>query len=80
MEKADDGARGVPVIRSNAEARFATRVFSGPRANNSEPLLGLWMNDVLAALNESKEAKREITETKDLDKVIDGPGSKSLSC
>lgn len=71
-KQADDESRGVPVYPfENAEARFAIGVFQALEQNNSEPLLGLWMNDVLAALHESKEAKREITEANDLDKIIE---------
>ena len=65
----DDEANGVGTYPfENAEARFAIGVFQALQENNSEPLLGLWMNDVLAALHESRETKREITEANDLDK------------
>ncbi len=68
-KQADDASRNIPVYPfENAEARFAIGVFQALEQNNSEPLLGLWMNDVLAALHESKEAKREITEANGLDK------------
>jgi hypothetical protein len=65
----DDAARGVTTYPfENAEARFAIGVVQAIEQNASEPLLGLWMNDVLAALHESREAKREITEANALDK------------
>lgn len=68
-KQADDASRGVPVYPfENAEARFAIGVFQALEQNSSEPLLGLWMNDVLAALHESKETKREITEANNLEK------------
>jgi len=68
----DDEANGVGTYPfENAEARFAIGVFQALQENNSEPLLGLWLNDVLAALHESRETKREITEANDLDKDIE---------
>lgn len=68
----DDEANGVGTYPfDNAEARFAIGVFQALQENNSEPLLGLWLNDVLAALHESRETKREITEANDLDKDIE---------
>ena len=68
----DDEANGVGTYPfENAEARFAIGVFQALQENNSEPLLGLWLNDVLAALHESKETKREITEANNLDKNIE---------
>lgn len=67
----DDAANGIGTYPfENAEARFAIGVFQAIQENNSEPLLGLWLNDVLAALHESRETKREITEANDLDKDI----------
>lgn len=68
----DDEANGVPIYPfENAEARFAIGIFQALETNKSEPLLGLWMNDVLAALHESRETKREITEANNLDKDIE---------
>lgn len=68
----DDEANGIGTYPfENAEARFAIGVFQALQENNSEPLLGLWLNDVLAALHESRETKREITEANDLDKDIE---------
>jgi hypothetical protein len=67
----DDEANGVGTYPfENAEARFAVGCFQALQENNSEPLLGLWLNDVLAALHESRETKREITEANELDKDI----------
>ncbi|MGD9629528.1 MAG: hypothetical protein AB7V18_09800 [Pyrinomonadaceae bacterium] len=71
-KQADDQANGIPTYPfENAEARFAIGVFQALQENDSEPLLGLWLNDVLAALHETRETKREITEANDLDKVIE---------
>lgn len=70
----DDAANGIGVYPfENAEARFAIGVFQALEVNDSEPLLGLWLNDVLAALHEARETKREITEANGLDKEIERP-------
>ena len=64
----DDVENGVGVYPfENAEARFAIGVFQALQENNSEPLLGLWLSDVLNALHESRETKAEITEANKLD-------------
>ena len=64
----DDIENGVGVYPfENAEARFAIGVFQALQENNSEPLLGLWLSDVLAALHDARETKIEITEANKLD-------------
>ncbi len=64
----DDVENGVGIYPfENAEARFAIGVFQALQENNSEPLLGLWLSDVLAALHESRETKTEISEANKLD-------------
>ena len=64
----DDVENGVGVYPfENAEARFAIGVFQALQENNSEPLLGLWLSDVLNALHDSRETKAEITEANRLD-------------
>src|SRR3954467_4348160 len=64
----DDVENGVGVFPfENAEARFAIGGFQALQENNSEPLLGLWLSDVLNALHESRETKAEITEANKLD-------------
>ena len=64
----DDAENGVGIYPfENAEARFAIGVFQALRENNSEPLLGLWLSDVLGALHEARETKLEITEANKLD-------------
>ena len=71
-KQTDDEANGIGTYPfENAEARFAIGVFQALQENDSEPLLGLWLNDVLAALHESRETKREITEANNLDKDIE---------
>ena len=64
----DDVENGVGVYPfENAEARFAIGVFQALQENDSEPLLGLWLSDVLAALHDARETKIEITEANKLD-------------
>ena len=65
----DEAANGVGVYPfENAEARFAIGVFQALQENDSEPILNLWLNDVVAALHDARETKREITEANNLDK------------
>ena len=64
----DDVENGVGVYPfENAEARFAIGVFQALKENNSEPLLGLWLSDILNALHEARESKTEISEANKLD-------------
>ena len=64
----DDTENGIGIYPfENAEARFAVGVFQALQENNSEPLLQLWLSDVLAALHEARETKAEITEAYKLD-------------
>lgn len=64
----DDIESGVGVYPfENAEARFAVGVFQALQENNSEPLLGLWLSDVLNALHEARGTKMEISEANKLD-------------
>lgn len=64
----DDEANGIGTYPfENAEARFAIGIFQALEQNGSEPLLGLWLNDVLAALHESRTTKLEISEAYKLD-------------
>ena len=68
----DDVENGVGVYPfENAEARFAIGVFQALQENNSEPLLGLWLQDVLSALHEARETKAEITDANKLDDAAD---------
>jgi hypothetical protein len=68
-KQADDESHGVATYPfENAEARFAIGVAQAVEQNNSEPLLGLWLNDVLAALHEARTTKEEITAANDLDR------------
>lgn len=64
----DDADSGVAVYPfENAEARFAIGVYQALEENATEPLLGLWLNDVLAALHEARETKQQITDANGLD-------------
>jgi len=67
-KQSDDESNGVPTYPfENAEARFAIGVFQALEQNNSEPLLKLWITDVLNALHESKESKQEIADANKLE-------------
>src|SRR4026207_2283136 len=64
---AADGTATYPF--ENAEARLAIGVFQAVEENYSEPLLGQWLSDVLAALHEARNAKAEISEAYRLDEA-----------
>lgn len=64
----DDAEQGVSIYPfENAEARFAIGVVQALVENKSEPILKLWITDVLAALSHSRETKLELTIAYDLD-------------
>ena len=64
----DDEANGIGVYPfENAEARFAVGAIQALGENNSEPLLKLWITDVLEALGRARETKTELTAAYDLD-------------
>ena len=68
----DDAEQGIGIYPfENAEARFAIGVVQALAENNTEPLLKLWITDVLAALNHSRETKSELTTAYDLDADIE---------
>lgn len=66
-DDAENGANIYPF--ENAEARFAIGVFQALEQNNSEPLLQLWLSDVLAALHEARATKAEIAEANGIDET-----------
>lgn len=69
-KQADDEANGVTKYPfENAEARFAIGTFQALQENSSEPLLGLWLNDVIAALHEARNTKTEIAEANKIDET-----------
>lgn len=64
----DDAENGVGVYPfENAEARFAIGAIQALTENNSEPLLKLWITDVLNALQEARQTKAEVTDANNLD-------------
>lgn len=64
----DDAANGIGTYPfENAEARFAIGVVQALQENASEPLLGLWLNDITVALHESSNTKAELGEVYRLD-------------
>ncbi|CAN5471611.1 hypothetical protein BH10ACI2_BH10ACI2_12490 [soil metagenome] len=68
----DDAANGIAIYPfENAEARFAIGSFQALAENNSEPLLQLWISDLLEALQESHKTKTEIAESYNLDADLD---------
>ena len=68
----DDVEQGISIFPfENAEARFAVGSFQALAENNSEPLLKLWISDLLEALQESHKTKTEITESYNLDNDIE---------
>jgi hypothetical protein len=68
----DDETNGVAIYPfENAEARFALGAFQALAENNSEPLLKLWISDLLEALQGSHKTKTEISESYNLDEDIE---------
>src|SRR5438046_2399527 len=66
-KQADDKVNGVNIYPfRSAEARFAVGAFQALAENNTEPLLKLWIGDVLNALQESRKTKEELTAAYDL--------------
>lgn len=64
----DDIGNGVGVYPfENAEARFAVGIFQALEENDSEPLLRLWIADVISALQEARNTKSEISSAYKLD-------------
>lgn len=76
-KQADDAAQGIGTYPfENAEARFALGCIQALDANNNEPLLKLWITDVLTALHNARETKQELTEAYDLDANAEDPSLK----
>lgn len=68
----DDAANGVATYPfENAEARLAVGALQALAENNTEPLLKLWISDLLEAIQESHKTKTEIAESYDLDADLD---------
>lgn len=70
----DDETNGVGTYPfENAEARFAIGVVQAVAQNDSEPLLKLWITDVLAALSHGRETKNELATAYGLDDDLELP-------
>jgi hypothetical protein len=68
----DDESQGVGTYPfENAEARFAIGIFQALEENDSEPLLKLWVSDVLTALQESRETRHEMSDAYNLDEDLE---------
>ena len=68
----DDEAHGITIYPfENAEARLALGAFQALAENNSEPLLKLWISDLLEAIQESHKTKTDIGESYGLDADLD---------
>ena len=64
-KQSDDQENGVPTYPfENAEARFAIGVIQALDENDQEPLLGLWISDVLNALQQARDTMHELTESR----------------
>jgi len=71
-KQSDDAATGVATYPfENAEARFAIGTIQAVISNESEPLLKLWINDVIEALGNARETKTELTAAYNLDADLD---------
>ena len=71
-KQAEDEANGIGTYPfENAEARFAIGVFQALEANNSEPLLQMWITDVLEALKQSRETKTEIDHAYKMEEIAE---------
>jgi hypothetical protein len=67
-KQTDDQRNGMPTYPfENAEARFAIGVIQALEENDQEPMLGLWISDVLAALQQARDTKHELDEAYKLD-------------
>jgi len=67
-KQSDDEAKGVGTYPfENAEARFAVGAIQALKENNTEPLLKLWITDVLEALGAAREMKTEMSNAYRLD-------------
>ena len=71
-KQTDDSEQGVGIYPfENAEARFAVGAVQALGENNTEPLLKLWITDVLEALGRARETKTELTAAYDLDSDLE---------
>lgn len=71
-KQADDESQGIATYPfENAEDRFAVGVFQALAENDSEPLLKLWLSDLLNALHESRQTRSELTDSYKLDDDVE---------
>jgi hypothetical protein len=71
-KQVDDEQNGVAIYPfENAEDRFAVGVFQALAENDSEPLLKLWLGDLLSALHESRQTRVDLTDSYKLDEDIE---------
>jgi hypothetical protein len=76
-KQSDDQQAGIGTYPfENAEARFAIGTIQAVKTNDSEPLLKLWISDLLEALSQARESKAELTEAYDLDADAELPSLK----
>lgn len=67
-KQADDEENGIGTYPfPNAEARFAVGTIQALIENRSEPLLKLWITDILNAIQDARSAKAELTAAYGLD-------------
>jgi len=67
-KQSNDQTNGVSTYPfENAEARFAIGVIQALEENDQEPLLGLWISDVLGALQQARDTRHELNEAYKLD-------------
>ncbi|MEO7660362.1 MAG: hypothetical protein ABIV48_12175 [Pyrinomonadaceae bacterium] len=73
----DDAANGIAIYPfENAEARLAVGAFQALSQNNSDPLLKLWISDLLEAIQESHKTKTDLAEAYNLDADLDASALK----
>ena len=71
-KQSDDEADGVGTYPfENAEARFAIGTIQAVAENNEEPLLKLWITDILEALGRARETKQELEHSFDLNEDME---------
>lgn len=71
-KQTEDAAGGVTIYPfENAEARLAIGAFQALAENNTEPLLKLWISDLLEAIQNAHKTKTGIAESYDLDADLD---------
>lgn len=71
-KQADDEENGIGTYPfPNAEARFAVGTIQAVVQNGSEPLLKMWITDILEAIGQARSAKAELTAAYGLDADVE---------